>query len=134
MTRAYLSTSFSSNIAKGILNGTAYDFTALSGSLYLGLLTSSSFANEVSGGSYTRQPITFGVVGSYNYAANTNAISFTGLPDAVVSHFALFSGSTGSNEICYWACTNTVGAVATIPVISGDGISIGIGHVTLIIN
>lgn len=53
-------------------------------------------ANEVAGGSYARQSITFAVAAS-GAAANSSAESFTGMPAVTITHAGLWDASTVGN-------------------------------------
>ena len=81
-----------------------------SGTPHLALFTSSPNASgggtEV-GGSYTRRPITYGAI-SGGVMSNTAAISFTNLPNATITHYAVMSAATGGTMHCYGALNTPV--------------------------
>ena len=94
-----------------------------SGTPHLALFTSSPNANgggtEV-GGSYTRQPITYGAI-SGGVMSNTAAMTFTNLPNATITHYAVMSAATGGTMHCYGALNNPV------PAVTGDQLQFPIG-------
>lgn len=90
----------------------AYPTTALqdsvlnlikSGTPHLALFTSSPTpgggGTEV-GGSYTRRPITYGAI-SNGTMSNSTVISFTNVPKATITHYAVMSAATGGTMYCY---------------------------------
>ena len=114
----------------------AYPTTALqestldlikSGTPHLALFTSSPNANgggtEV-GGSYTRKPITYGAI-SGGVMSNTAAMSFTNLPTATITHYAVMSAATGGTMHCYGALSTPVSAA------TGDQLQFAIGEHSL---
>lgn len=57
-------------------------------------------ANEVTGGSYARQTVTFGAPatgGGGRQIANSAAVTFTGMPSATVTHFGLWDAASAGN-------------------------------------
>lgn len=97
----------------------AYPTTALqnstlnlikSGTPHLALFTSSpnpgGGGTEVAG-SYTRRPITYGAI-SGGVMSNSAAISFTDLPNATITHYAVMSAATGGTMHCYGALNTSV--------------------------
>lgn len=71
----------------------------LTGTRYLAAFTADPtvtavLANEVAGGGYRRQPITFSV-GANRSSASTNAQTFTGMPACKVTHLAVFTDISG---------------------------------------
>lgn len=64
---------------------------------------------EVSGGggSYSRQAITFGA-SSAGAMANTAAVTFTGLPVATITHFAIYDAATNGNLLAYGALASQI--------------------------
>lgn len=67
--------------------------------LYMSLHTAdpgSSGASELSGGSYTRQQVSFSAP-SGGTASNAATLSFTGLPAATITHASLWDALTSGN-------------------------------------
>ena len=95
---------------------------------YLALYTASPNAGgggtEVSGGSYARQTVAFGAI-SNGSMSNTSAVTFTGMPAATVTHFAILSASTGGTMRVYGALN------ASAAVISGDQVQFPVGSITI---
>ena len=80
-------------------------------------------ANEVSGGSYARQGVTFGAPSS-GVKTSTNAQSWTGMPSATVGYFGFFSAlPTGT-----WLGGGALGSSLTVP--SGATVYAAIGAIT----
>lgn len=98
-----------------------------SGTPHLALFTSSPNSGgggtEV-GGSYTRRPITYGAI-SGGVMSNSAAMSFTNLPTATITHYAVMSAATGGTMHCYGALNTPVSAT------TGDQLNIPIGSHTL---
>ena len=98
-----------------------------SGTPHLALFTSSPNASgggtEV-GGSYTRRPITYGAI-SGGVMSNSAAMSFTNLPTATITHYAVMSAATGGTMHCYGALNTPVSAT------TGDQLNIPIGSHSL---
>ena len=90
--------------------------------------TDSAAGTEVTGGSYARQTITFGAA-SAGSAANTNAITFTGMPAGTVVGFAIYD-STGTPKRL-WEIPRTGGSTTLQ---AGDSLSVAIGGVTVGLN
>ncbi len=123
LTNGFIDLHWANVTARGVANGVAFDFTTFSGSLYLGIYVGDVFDDvEMSGGSYTRQPITLSTVGAYPafQSYNTNTVTFTNVPAANIGGWGLFYDATDSTKrLYYW--DNTVGGVVTqIPVSAGD--------------
>ena len=95
---------------------------------YLALYTASPNAGgggtEVSGGSYARQSVAFGAISSGSMS-NTSAITFTNLPAATITHFAVLSASTAGTMRVYGALN------ASAAVISGDQVQFPVGSITI---
>ena len=95
---------------------------------YLALYTASPNAGgggtEVSGGSYARQSVAFGAISSGSMR-NTSAITFTNLPAATITHFAVLSASTAGTMRVYGALN------ASAAVISGDQVQFPVGSITI---
>lgn len=79
--------------------------------VYIGLLTedptvSGLTTNEVVGGSYARQEITFEFdMNSYS-SKNTAAVTFTDLPACTIKYWAIFDASTAGNMLWYEPTNN----------------------------
>lgn len=69
--------------------------------VYLGLHTADpagTGANEVTGGSYARQPITFGApTGSGHILTSSSTATFTGMPACTVTHLSVWDALTSGN-------------------------------------
>jgi hypothetical protein len=107
------------------LTATNYVFTqAQWGSLHT-TTPGTTGAAEVSGGSYTRQSVTFGVSVS-GVKTSTNAQSWTGMPSATVGYFGFFtvSGTSGGT----WEGGGILGSSLTVP--SGATVYAAIGAIT----
>lgn len=76
--------------------------------VYMALFTSdpteAGTGTEVTGGSYARQSITFGAQ-SGGQVANSSLVSFTSMPTATVTHFAIYDNSTAGNMLYYGTLT-----------------------------
>lgn len=95
---------------------------------HLALYTASPNAGgggtEVSGGSYARQSVAFGAI-SGGSMSNTSAVTFTNLPAATITHFAVLSASTAGTMRVYGALN------ASAAVISGDQVQFPVGSITI---
>lgn len=60
-------------------------------------------SNEVSGGSYARQAITFTWNSGSSRVENTAQVAFTNMPAATVSHWSIKDASTAGNTLFYGA-------------------------------
>ena len=81
---------------------------------------------EVSGGSYARQACAFDAThATGGNTANTDAESFTNMPDAVVTHIGIWDHASAGNLLFYTAVD------ASKTVASGDTISVAAGAVTV---
>jgi hypothetical protein len=113
-------------LALDLLNGGTQTIT---GPMKLALMTvagtDSTAGTEVTGGSYARQTVTFSA--GINPTANTNAISFTGMPAATVVGFEIYDSSATPKRI--WA-----GAVTSTAFSAGNTATVAIGAVTLALN
>ena len=90
---------------------------------HLALFTSSPNAGGGGtelGGSYTRLPITYGAI-SGGSMSNSSAITFTNLPTATITHYAVFNAATGGTMKGYGALNSPVSAV------SGDQVQFPVG-------
>ena len=94
-----------------------------SGTPHLALFTSSPNAGgggtEVAG-SYTRRPITYGAI-SGGVMSNTAAMTFTNLPTATITHYAVMSAATGGTMHCYGALNSPAS------VVTGDQLQFVVG-------
>lgn len=104
-----------------IVTGTTY---------YLGLHTADpgfTGASEVTGGSYARQTIVFGVaaapVAGLVTKASTTSQAFAGMPACTVAYLCLFAGLSSATPI--WA--GPLASSVTIP--SGSTVNLAIGAV-----
>lgn len=85
-----------------------------------GDLESNSVANEVDGGSYSRQTATFGAA-SGGSASNDADISFTDMPAETVTHVAVMDGS--SDDVLFHGeltASKTLNAGDTFTIATGD--------------
>lgn len=100
------------------------------GTPHLALYTSNPGAgntgNEVTGGSYSRKPITFGSV-SGGTISNTSVINFTGLPAANITHYGIMSAATGGQLRGFGPLNNSLISV------SGDEVYFNTGSVQVTI-
>lgn len=94
--------------------------------LYTSNPTAGDTGTELTGGSYSRKPITFGSV-SGAAISNTSAITFTGLPGATITHYGIKSAATGGQLRGFGPLNNTVVSV------SGDELTFNIGSVQVTI-
>jgi hypothetical protein len=76
MTNAWLSEYYGNKLMKNLLNGTSLTGPS---SLYMGLGTGPASTDEISGGTYTRQVVTFATITTALYAATTVDVLFTGV-------------------------------------------------------
>lgn len=56
--------------------------------------------DELTGGSYARQSITFGSI-SAGSMDNDNTLTFSGLPESTCTHFGIFDAVSGGNLLAY---------------------------------
>ena len=96
---------------------------------YLALFTSNPAADasgdELSGGSYARQELSFAVSSGQTVTSNA-AIAFTDMPStggSPVTHWAVFDASTSGNMLAYGALPSSIAAN------SGDEVSIDSGAI-----
>lgn len=97
---------------------------------YLALFTASpgesgSLTDEVAGGSYARQAITFGSAASSGAISNTVAVTFSGMPAATVTHVGICDAATAGNVLYYKALSSSV------PIALNDDYTLPIGNITL---
>lgn len=79
---------------------------------------------EVSGGSYARQPITFGSIVS-NAIENDSILTFNAMPTAVITHWGILDASTSGNLLAYGPLSS---AITTT---TGDNVTIDEGQIDL---
>lgn len=114
-------------LVNGTLRGTTY--TAPS-TVYLALFTNSSslidleagtITNEVSGGSYAREVVTFDAP-SNGATSNSGSISFENMPAGTVSFVAVMDAATAGNVLYYGALdtARTLSAGDTFTISAGD--------------
>lgn len=83
-------------------------------------LEAGTLTNEVSGGSYARQAVTFSAA-SGGATANTGAVSFTNMPAVTVENIAIMDASSAGNVLFGGALS------ASKTLNSGDTFTIAIG-------
>lgn len=95
---------------------------------YLALMTTAPTATtagtEVSGGSYARKAISF-TAPSAGSMSSSSAVSFTGMPKASVSIYAVYDAATGGNQLGYGDLNYSVATE------SGDQIIINAGDIVI---
>lgn len=79
---------------------------------------------EVSGGLYGRQVITFGSIVS-GTISNNATIEFSGVPSAVITHWAILNASTGGDLLAYGAINSS--AISE----TGDNVTFASGDIDL---
>ena len=90
---------------------------------HLALFTSSPNAGGGGtelGGGYSRQSITYGAISSGSMS-NSSVITYTNLPNATITHYAVFNAATGGTMKGYGALNNSVIAI------TGDQLQIPVG-------
>lgn len=96
----------------------------LTGTTYVALHTADpgeTGANELTGGSYARQTVTFAAASSGSKATNA-ALTFSGMPACTVTHVCVWSAVSGGNCLVIssaLAPSKTFGAGDTATVASG---------------
>lgn len=82
---------------------------------------------EVAGGSYARQTAAFDVAASGS-SSNTADVTFSAMPAATVTHFAIWDALTTGNMLVYGVldASKTTG--------SGDSLTFGAGNLTVTID
>ena len=118
---------FGNLLLKAMLNAT--NLTAPT-TIYLGLATGSGSITELSGGSYSRQPITFTSVGTGYTARNSNVATFVGLPTASVAYIQLWD-ATSSGHFLFAATIDVSGTPTPVSVTSGDSLMFAVGRFTI---
>lgn len=92
--------------------------------LYTTNPTAAGTGTEVTGGSYARQPITFGSI-TGGSISNSAVISFTGVPTATITHWGIKDALTGGDLKVYGALTSSIASV------SGDEVQFPIGNLQI---
>lgn len=95
--------------------------------LYVGLSTASfnddNSGTELSGGSYSRQAVTFSAASS-GTTSNNAAVEFSPATSAwgVITHYGIFDASTGGNLLIHGAFTSsrTIAVGDIVKIIVGD--------------
>lgn len=77
-------------------------------------------ANEVAGGSYSRQSVTFSDSGSRT-TGNTSQATFADMPDCVVTHIAVWDSETAGQLLAFREIVN--GSDVADPVTVSEGYS-----------
>lgn len=108
-----------------VLRNTAYTPAA---TVYAALFTAdpgeTGASNEVSGGSYARQAVTFSAA-SGGVIASSADVTFDALPAATITHFGIFDASTGGNFLYGGALSSSV------ELISGSDVVFSSGQITV---
>lgn len=105
-----------------LLRGVAFTAPA---TVYLALFTAdpgeAGNAGEVTGGSYARQAITFGIP-TNGVFSNDARVYFDDMPAATVTHWAIYDAATAGNMLYHgaWGTARTYTAGDTATVISGQ--------------
>lgn len=86
--------------------------------------TNTSAGTELSGGSYARQPVTFGAASGFT-ATNNVAVTFTNLPAAVITGIELYDSASTPRRSWVGALT------ASKTVVAGDSLSFGVSTLTI---
>lgn len=92
--------------------------------LYTSNPTASDTGTEVAGGSYARQPITFGSI-TGGAISNTVAITFNSVPSATITHYGIKDAVTGGDLKVYGTLSSPIVAV------SGDNVTIPVGQISI---
>lgn len=99
--------------------------------VYLALYTTATdetgAGTEVTGGTYARQLVTFGVWATGG-ALNDASVTFTGLPAATITHAALLDASVAGNMLMEGYLTSQQ------TVLAGDSINFAIGSINSILD
>lgn len=75
--------------------------------LFTTATTDGGGGTEVTGGSYARQAVTFGVAAA-KHTDNTVAVSFTNMPAATITHGAIMDASVAGNMLTHGPLTATI--------------------------
>lgn len=83
--------------------------------VYLALFTTATDdaggGTEVAGGSYARQSVTFGAP-TDGAVSNTGTVTFTNLPTATITHWAIFDAVSAGNMLVHDAFGSPINATA----------------------
>lgn len=121
---ARVSTTLANAVLNALLNATSF---SLAGDPYVSLHTGdpgTTGANEVTGGTYTRQQVPFNAAASGS-AKNTAAISYTLMPTATVTHIGIWSAVSAGTYYIGGALAASIG------VSSGNTLSLTAEHITV---
>lgn len=92
--------------------------------LYTVTPTPAGGGTEVSGGSYARLPITFGTI-TAGQMSNTTALTFSGLPNATITHYGILTSLSGLTLKVFGAINSQA------VVVSGDQVQFPIGSIVI---
>lgn len=92
--------------------------------LYTSNPTASDSGTEVSGGSYSRQAVTFGTI-TGGSMSNTTTLTFSGMPTANITHYGIRTAASGGQLKIFGALNSTAA------VITGDQVQFPIGSITI---
>lgn len=110
---ARLSTTAANGVLDALFNGTAWNPMS-SGDPYISLHTGdpgTTGANEVTGGTYTRQRPAFNAAASGS-AKNTSAVEFTLMPTATVTYVGVWTAATNGTFMLGGALSASVSVTA----------------------
>ena len=125
---AWLSEYLGQQVMQALLNGT--NLTAPV-SLYMAIATGPTSSDELSGGTYTRQSVTFGTItGTALSAPSSLTVAFVSIPGASITHFQLWDDPTAGNML-YSSTIDSSGVPITIGVSPGDTITFASGTFTV---
>lgn len=96
--------------------------------LYTSATTDDGGGNEVTGGSYERKAVTFGVGAEANQRTNTASINFTNMPEVTVTHVALHDAAVLGNMLLHGPLT------APVPVAAGTTFTFAAGDLDVTLN
>lgn len=92
--------------------------------LYTSNPTAADSGTEVSGGSYARQPITFGSI-TGGAISNTVALTFDSVPSGTITHYGIKDALSGGDLKVYGALSSPIVAI------SGDDVIIPVGQISV---
>jgi hypothetical protein len=119
---------FPSSYARDKINDKIYKNTNFTSpaALYISLHTEDPLidgsGDEVTGGSYARQSVTFANSASGTSSSNID-VDFTDLPTASITHYGLWDAVSGGNLWVFGALPNTIASN------SGDDVTIASGDI-----
>ena len=108
----------STNLITDTLNSIKNDTPFLA--LYTASPNAGGGGTEVSGGSYARQAISYSAIVSGSMS-NTAALTYSGLPNATITHYGVLDAATGGTLKGFGALNSPVMAV------SGDQVQFPVG-------